>query len=199
MQRLFTPTCLATLLLALILGAPATGLADAQGKKALLIVAKRDFSGTEYTKTRSALKSGGMTYTVASSSTGSCSGDGGKRATAELALSSVVVADYDAVVIIGGNGIKKMWNDPQAHRIVREAVEQDKVVAAICAGPGILAYAGVMQGKRGTSYSGGARGALKEHGCEYTGKKIEVDGKIITANGPKAASSFGKAIVAAFN
>ena len=176
-----------------------TGLADSQGKKALLIVAKNDFSATEYAKTSSALKSGGMECTVASSSTGACKGDSGKRATAALALSSVNVADYDAIVIIGGNGIKKMWNNPEAHRIVQQAAAQDKVVAAICAGPGILAHAGIMQGRKATGHSGsGARSALKDNGADYTGKKVEVDGKFITANGPKAASSFGKTIVAAF-
>lgn len=200
MRRLFIPASLAVLLLAAVLAAPSVSLADAQGKKALVIVAKSGFSATEYTRTCSALKSGGMVCTIASSSTGSCSGDGGKRVNAELALSSVDVAEYDAIVIIGGGGIKQQWHDPNAQRIVREAAEQGKVVAAICAGPGIMAHAGIMRGRRGTGHPGsGARGALKENGCEYTGAKVEVDGKLITANGPQAASRFGKAIVAAFD
>ena len=199
MKIMAKTTCLAMFFLAIVLIAPSPARASAQGKKALLILAKNDFSATEYSKTRSALKSGGMTCTVASSSIGACKGDGGKQATAELDLSSVKVADYDAIVIIGGNGIMKMWQNKQAHRIVQEAAAQDKVVAAICAGPGILAHAGVMKGKRATAYRGGASSALKDHGATYTGKKVEVDGKFITGNGPKAASSFGRAIVAAFD
>ena len=189
---------LAMFFLAIVLLAPSPARANAQGKKALLILAKSDFSATEYSRTRSALESGGMTCTVASSSAGACKGDSGKQATAELDLSSVKVDDFDAIVIIGGNGIMKMWQNPQAHRIVQEAAAGDKVVAAICAGPGILAHAGVMKGKRATAYSGKASSALKDHGAEYTGKKVEVDGKFITGNGPNAASNFGRAIVAAF-
>ena len=82
---------------------------------------------------------------------------------------------------------------------MREAADQGKVVAAICAGPGILAHAGVMKGKRATAYRGGPSSALKENGATYTGKKVEVDGKFITGNGPKASSGFGRAIVAAFD
>ncbi|WP_264981426.1 DJ-1/PfpI family protein [Pseudodesulfovibrio portus] len=198
-MKIFMKTaCLAILFLAFAICAASTASAGSQGKKALLIVAKSDFSATEYSRTRSALESGGMDCTVASSAAGPCKGDSGKRATAEMALSSVNAADYDAIVIIGGNGIMKMWKNPEAHRIVQEAVAQDKVVAAICAGPGILAHAGVMQGKRATAYSGSPSSALKEHGATYTGKKVEVDGRFITGNGPKAASGFGKAIVAAF-
>ena len=127
-------------------------LADAQGKKALLIVAPSDFEPTEYSTTRSTLESGGMTCTVASTKTGSLKSAKGTRAQSDLILSEVQTGDYDAIVVIGGNGIKKLWMNEDAHRIVREAAEQDKVVAAICAGPGVLAYSGVMQGKKGTAH-----------------------------------------------
>lgn len=184
----------------LALALPAMAQAGAQGKKALLIVASTDFSATEYSKTRSALESGGMTCTVASTKVGTLKSDSSKRAKSEMMLGAVKTADYDAIVIIGGNGIKKMWRNSEAHRIAREATDQGKVVAAICAGPAILAYAGVMKGKKGTAHSrSGARSVLKNNGCDYTGSRVEVDGKLITANGPKASSQFGKAIVAAFN
>ncbi|MCJ2165725.1 MULTISPECIES: DJ-1/PfpI family protein [unclassified Pseudodesulfovibrio] len=186
-------------LLTLVLSVSPNALADAQGKKALLIVAPSDFEPTEYSTTRSTLESGGMTCTVASTKTGSLKSAKGTRAQSDLVLSEVQTGDYDAIVIIGGNGIKRLWMNEDAHRIVREAAEQDKVVAAICAGPGVLAYSGVMQGKKGTAHpKSGAPGALKENGCEYTGNRVEVDNKFITANGPQAAKSFGQAIVAAF-
>ena len=118
MKIIMKATWLAAFFLMVALVAPSMVRADAQGKKALLIVAKSNFSATEYSRTRSALTSGGMVCTVASTSTGFCKGDGGKQAKAELDLGSVDVADYDAIVIIGGNGIKQMWQNEQAHRIV---------------------------------------------------------------------------------
>jgi protease I len=36
---------------------------------------------------------------------------------------------------------------------------------------------------------------LEKKGVKYTGRNVEVDGKIVTANGPEAAEEFGKAIL----
>ncbi len=191
------------LLLALSLVIPAGALvarADSQGKKALMIVAKEDFEQGEYKRTRAALEEGGVACTVASTKTGKLMSNKSQRIACDMLLSDVVVADYDAIVLIGGNGIKKVWKNEDAHRIVREAVEQDKVLAAICASPGILAYAGVLQGRKATAHPrSGAREVMIERGCDYSGKALEIDGKLITANGPDAATDYGKAIVQALN
>lgn len=190
----FTLVSLALLALALT-GVPA----HAQGKQALLIVASSDFEASEYSQTRSALEGAGVTCTVASTRKGTLRSNKSLRVSCDMALSEVQTADYDAVVVIGGNGIMSMWKNSDAHRIVQEAASQDKIVAAICAGPGILAYSGVLQGKKATCYPrGGTKSAIMDKGGRYTGSKVEVDGKFITANGPQAASAFGQAIVAAF-
>ncbi len=190
-------------LLALSLLVPAfNSIAEAgsQGKKVLMIVAKDDFEQTEYGKTRSKLEDGGVVCTVASTKVGKLKGNKGKRIACDMLLADVNVADYDAIVIIGGNGIKKVWKNDDAHRIVKEAVAQDKIVAAICAGPGILAYSGVLDGKKATAHpKSGAQSVMKSNGCEYLNEKVVVDGKMITANGPQAASAYGEAIVKALN
>ena len=185
-------------LLALLFAISGPALADAQGKKALMILAPSDFEASEYSNTRRELEAGGMVCTVTSTRTGSLKSNKSLRATAELSLAEVRVEDYDAVVIIGGGGVKgSLWKNAEAHRVVQEAAAQDKVVAAICAGPGVLGYAGVLQGRKATCYPQSSS-AIKDNGGEYTGNKVEVDGKLITGNGPKAATDFGKAIVAAF-
>ena len=185
-------------LLLLVLAAPSH--AGAEGKKALLIVSKSDFEDVEYTKPRKAFDDAGLVCTVASTKTGTLKGRKGTRVQSDLELKDVVVADYDAVVIIGGNGIKKLWQDEDAARIVREAAEQGKVLAAICAGPGILAYADVLNGKKATANpKSGAKPIMVEHGCDYTGERVTVDGTLVTGNGPDASQAFGEAVVAALN
>ena len=191
---------LSCLLFALLLGSllcvPAN--AQAQGKKVLLIVAKRDFEDVEYNKPRKAFDQAGLQCTVASTKTGTLQGRKGKRVTSDLELKDVNVADYDAVVIIGGGGIKKEWKNADAHRIVREAMDQNKVVAAICAGPGVLGYAGVLKGKKGTAHpKSGAKSIMEDSGCQYVNQDVVVDGNVITANGPGAAKAFGDAVVKA--
>jgi protease I len=38
---------------------------------------------------------------------------------------------------------------------------------------------------------------IESKGAKYTGKSVEVDGNVITANGPTAAREFGRAIAKA--
>ena len=197
MKSTYRLSCLLfALLLGCLLCVPAN--AQAQGKKVLLIVAKRDFEDIEYNKPRKAFDDAGLQCTVASTKTGTLQGRKGKRVTSDIELKDVVVADYDAVVIIGGGGIKKEWKNADAHRIVREAMDQNKVVAAICAGPGVLGYAGVLQGKKGTAHpNSGAKSVMEDNGCQFVSQDVVVDGNVITANGPAAAKAFGDAVVKA--
>ena len=198
MKSIRALSCLSLALLLLVLAAPAH--AGTEGKKALLIVAKSDFEDVEYTKPRKVFDEAGLACTVASTKTGTLKGRKGTRVQSDLELKDVVVADYDAVVIIGGNGIKKLWEDEEATRIVREAAEQGKVLGAICAGPGLLAHAGVLDGKKATANpKSGAKPIMVEHGCDYTGERVTVDGNLVTGNGPDASKAFGEAVVEALN
>ena len=66
----------------------------------------------------------------------------------DLALADVDVEDYDAIVYIGGYGCQDQWEDEGAHRIARDAVEREVVLAAIGCAPTILAHAGVLEGRQ---------------------------------------------------
>ena len=78
-------------------------------------------------------------------------------------------------------------------------MEKQKILAAICIAPAILAKAGVLEGKNATVWSSvldkGPIKILEENGANYVEKDVVVDGNIITANGPQAASEFGRKIV----
>ena len=135
---------------------------------------------------------------MASTKTGTLQGRKGKRVKSDVELKDVVVADYDGVVVIGGGGIKKVWKNEDAHRIVREAMDQNKLVGAICAGPGVLGYAGVLNGKKATAHpKSGAKSVMADNGCQYVNQDVVVDGNVVTANGPAAAAAFGAALVKA--
>jgi protease I len=100
-------------------------------------------------------------------------------------------------VFIGGPGAEVYFHDDTAHDLVNEAVAKNKVVAAICIAPCILAYAGVLNGKNATVWSDSKEyiNILEAEGAHYTGDTVTVDGKLITANGPDATQSFAKMIV----
>ncbi|MBU1486563.1 DJ-1/PfpI family protein, partial [bacterium] len=104
--------------------------------------------------------------------------------------------DYDAVLFIGGGGSRQYFDDIDAHWIARQAVGEEKILGGICSAVSILANAGVLKGKRATAFSSEGPN-LRAKGANYTGAAVEIDGKIITANGPQSATKFGQAILEA--
>ncbi|MEM2638356.1 MAG: DJ-1/PfpI family protein, partial [Candidatus Hadarchaeales archaeon] len=86
------------------------------------------------------------------------------------------------------------FSNKHALSIAKEAFSAGKVVGAICIAPVILANAGILKGRRATVWDGDFVKMLEAGGAKYTGKNVEVDGKIVTANGPHAAREFGKKI-----
>ncbi|MGE4291197.1 MAG: DJ-1/PfpI family protein [Desulfovibrio sp.] len=192
MKRMLS--CLFLFLLCFVCSLPA--LAETQGKKAVMVVTYNGFEDTEYKDTRAKLDDAGVIVSVAAAEMGTAKGQNGKKVEVDLTLAEVNVADYDAVVFIGGKGSRTLVERPEAQRIAREAMEQGKVLGAICYSPVALAKAGVLQGRQATvadSWSGPA--ILKENGCDYKKGSVVVDGKLVTGNGPKAAKKFGAAVV----
>jgi protease I len=117
----------------------------------------------------------------------------GTKVKVDITLDQVKVPDYDAIVFVGGPGSFDYHHDPKAHRIAQEAVREGKILAAICGAPPILGYAGVLKGKKATMFDD--TGDLSKCGATYTGKGVEIDGKIITATGPETAKAWGEAII----
>lgn len=165
-------------------------------KKVLFIIAPANFRDEEYLYPREILEGEGVNVSVASRSLDEVWGMLGARVEPDLLLSEVKVDEYDGIVFIGGIGAKLYWNDEQALRICQEAISEGKILAAICIAPVTLACAEVLEGVKATVWPS-EKDRLVEKGAIYTGREIEVDGKIITANGPNAARDFGNKILEA--
>ena len=165
-------------------------------KKAVFIIAPVNFRDEEFREPKGILEKAGVAVTVASSTIDIAKGKLGLTVKPDILLKDVIAADYDAVVFIGGGGAAVYLDDPQAHRIAQEAQDQNKLLAAICVAPAILARAGVLKGKKATVFPDDA-GELKANGVVYTGAAVEKDGQIITGSGPQAAVQFGQALAAA--
>jgi protease I len=165
-------------------------------KEALMVVAHETFRDEEYEKPRRILEAGGVEVTVASSSLGEATGRFGLKAPVDILVTEAVADDYDAIIYIGGGGAKEYFDDPVAHKLARDFTVAGKVVAAICIAPHTLAAAGVLKAKRATCFPS-EKDALLRYAAEYTGSPVEVDGKVITADGPESAEAFGQAILEA--
>jgi len=161
--------------------------------KVVMIIAHNNFRDEELFETKHVLEDRGLMVTVASSRLGPARGMLGGEIRPDILVSQIDVNDYDAIVFVGGIGASEYWGSPIAHKIAKEAIKKKKVVAAICIAPVTLARAGILKGKKVTSWPSEAN-KLREEGAIYTGRDVEVDGLIITAIGPRAAKRFAEAI-----
>ncbi|MDD2703282.1 MAG: DJ-1/PfpI family protein [Candidatus Omnitrophica bacterium] len=166
------------------------------GKKAVMLIAQDGFQDDELFRPKEVLEKNGIAVTVASSSLTEAKGMNGGKFMPQVLLGDVQTGDFDAVVFIGGSGAAPSLDNPQAHKLPRDAAAQGKIVGAICIAPRILANAGVLKGRRATVYPTEG-GKLKDAGVNYTAMPVEIDGEIITADGPDSAVRFGEEIVKA--
>lgn len=166
--------------------------------KALLIIAHEGYQDQEYEDTRIALEKGDVQISIASLQGGEAHGKFGGSAKVDKILNEVNIDNYDAIVFIGGPGAIQFQHDPEAHRIAKQTQEKEKVLAAICIAPTILAFAGVLHEKKATVWDDGDKTQIKileDSKAEYKEEDIVIDGKLITANGPHAATQFGQTIL----
>jgi protease I len=169
---------------------------EAAVKKAVFIIADNYFQDDEFAEPLAVLKGEGVSVTVASTTLGEVTGMKGMKITPDMLLKDVNAADFDVVVFIGGSGAVQYINDPVAHKLAQDTVAAKKPLGAICLAPRILTSAGVLSGKKATVYpTEGDK--LKEAGVNYTANPVEIDGDIITADGPDSAKGFGEALAAA--
>ena len=172
-------------------------------KRAVMVIAKQGFQYIEYNDTRKALEAAGVEIIVASSSSGQAVDKLGQSVVVDKTLEEIKTTDFDALIFIGGSGALEYADSASAHQLAREAVDKEKILAAICIAPTILAKAGTLKGKKATVWSNSIDRAgiqvLKENGAEYIDRMVVVDGRIVTANGPSAAVKFGQKIIELLN
>ena len=162
-----------------------------KGLKVLFLVAPKGFQDEELEKSRKVLEARGAEVVVASASAGSASGQGG----AVVEAVSIVEArptEYAGAVVVGGPGSVEHWENGIAHKFFRMTVLDGKPVGALSLGVGLLAKAGLLEGKAATIWvTPDALRALKNGGARFEKKPVVVAGGVVTADGPASAESFG--------
>lgn len=162
-------------------------------KRVLMVIAPVNFRDEELFETKRVLSSCGAKVDVASVVKGTAKGMMGGTYEVDLSISEVDLSNYSAVVFVGGTGATALIDNRAVLELARDAYRSGRVVGAICISPSILARAGILKGKRATVWSSMADNLVKA-GAIYTGRNVEVDGRIVTANGPWAAREFAESI-----
>lgn len=114
---------------------------------------------------------------------------------ADMEISEMDLTNFDMIVLPGGlGGVASIKASQPALEAVRFAWENGKYVAAICAGPTILAQLGITDGKNATCYPG----CESQMGSANMVQAAAVtDGKVITGTSAGCAVPFGLALIAA--
>jgi protease I len=104
----------------------------------------------------------------------------GYRIRSDLAFSQVKVADYTAVLLIGGRAPEFLRHEPAVIRLVQEFARRKKWIFSICHGIQILIAAGLARGRTLTCYRN-VRLEVELAGGHWVDRPSAVDGRIISS------------------
>jgi protease I len=120
----------------------------------------------------------------------------GYPVTVDAQAEQVKAVEFDAVIVPGGYAPDLMRRHGAMVALVREAAQQGKVVAAICHAGWMLVSAGILKGRKATSFFS-IKDDLVAAGCDWQDAEVVVDGNLITSRKPDDLPAFCRAIVAA--
>lgn len=115
---------------------------------------------------------------------------------ADIELDQMDLGNMDMIILPGGlGGVASVRASQAALDALKYAWENEKYVAAICAGPTVLADLGITDGKSATCYPGCEDGMGQA--VMVKGKAFVADGRLITGTSAGCAVKFALALVAA--
>jgi len=168
-----------------------------EGKR-IAILAEEDFEDAELMEPLRAMKDAGASVLIVGS--GSKRSYKGKRGSAEVTADTtadkVEASQFDVIIVPGGYAPDKMRLHQPMIDLVRKAHAAGKIIAAVCHGPQLLISAGIVKGRRVTSWPSVAVD-LKNAGAVWVDEPMVRDGNIITSRKPADLPQFNKAIIEA--
>ncbi|MDB6017922.1 MAG: glutamine amidotransferase [Pedosphaera sp.] len=174
---------------------------DLNGKK-IAIVVENGFEQVEMTGPREALDEAGAETDLISPADKKVKAwdltRWGRSFKVDVPLAEARAEDYDALLLPGGvMNPDKLRVNQQALDFVKAFFDAGKPVAAICHAPWTLIDAGVVKGRRMTSYPS-VKTDLKNAGAEWVDEEVVVDNGLVTSRQPSDIPAFNKKIIEEF-
>lgn len=111
----------------------------------------------------------------------------------DTTLDAALHDSFDMVVLPGGQpGTRNLNADQRVIALLQKMAQQGKHVAAICAAPAVLASAGLLDGKKATSFPACLNGYSN---IKLQDSAVVEDGNLITSRGPGTAMDFALVLV----
>ncbi len=171
------------------------------GKK-VAILATDGVEQVELIQPREAVESAGATTELLSIKDGEIQGmnhdEKGDRLRVDRLVSEASVEDYDALILPGGTtNPDKLRRDTNAVSFVRDFAASGKPIGVICHGPWLLIEAGVVRGRKMTSFES-IRTDLKNAGAIVVDQEVVTDQGIVSSRSPDDLPAFCRKIVEEF-
>ena len=167
-----------------------------QQNKRVAILVENNFEDSEFQIPYTALKAAGAEVSVLGSRVNEkYTGKQGKASIEPDGTTTEARAeDFDAVVIPGGMAPDTMRTNMKTVRFVEDAVNQGKIVAAVCHGPQVLIEGDLLKGRRATGFRAIRKG-MQNAGTDFVDEPLVIDGNLITSRRPGDLAIFTTAIL----
>lgn len=165
------------------------------GKSVAILIADEGTEEVEFLKPKEALEAAGAKVTVVGMTSEPAQAVNGDLKMAgthkvDTTFDSADASDFDAVVIPGGTvGADHLRADKKAVAFVRQFVEQQKPVAAICHGPWLLVEADVIKGRTLTSFPS-LQTDIRNAGGLWQDQEVICDSGLVTSRKPDDLPAF---------
>ena len=107
----------------------------------------------------------------------------------DVSIENVSVDDFDGVIIPGGFAPDILRRYERIVSFVRDLNDQGKVVASICHGGWLLVSAGILKGRKATSFFA-IKDDLIAAGADYVDQEVVVDKNLVTSRKPEDLTAF---------
>ena len=163
--------------------------------KKVIILIEEMFNVFEFWYPYYRLKEEGVEVTVVGSGSAEVyTGKPGTQAKADVSADQVSAEEFDGIIIPGGYAPDMMRRYPAMINLVKDIFIAGKPVAAICHAGWMLVSAGILSGKRATSFFA-IKDDLINAGAQWVDQEVVVDGNLITSRVPDDLPAFMKAII----
>lgn len=166
---------------------------ELKGKKALIFVGPK-FEDRELFYPQIRLQEAGATVKIAGIGEKKYEGKYGCPIDVDGQCEDFVNEKWDAVIVPGGWAPDKIRVNAAALEIVRKAMKEGAVVAAICHAGWVLVSADVVRGKKLTSVKN-IKDDLTNAGAQWSDEEVVVDGNLVTSRTPADLPAFMRSVV----
>jgi protease I len=177
-------------------------MSDLTGRTIAFLVAPEGIEQVELTEPWKAVEDAGGTPKLLSTTSGEVQAfnhlDKADTFAVDTVVSDADPESYDGLMLPGGvANPDALRMDEDAVAFVRDFVESDRPVAAICHAPWTLAEADVVRGKRMTSWPS-LQTDLRNAGADWVDEEVVVDGRLVTSRKPDDLPAFNEAMLELF-